>query len=55
MIDFSYGLWPMSGLNPICRITGQNGPAVYHDHQNLAVEDRLIRIKGSSEGSPFLF
>ena len=35
----------IDGLNPICRIISQNGPAVFHDHQNqkLAVEDRFSK------------
>ena len=35
----------ITGLNPICRIISQNGPAVFHDNENkrLAVEDRFAK------------
>lgn len=35
----------IAGLDPICRIISQNGPAVFHDNENkrLAIEDRFAK------------
>ena len=46
----SFKLCPgITGLDPICRIISQSGPAVFHDNDNkrLALEDRFARTVSS--------